>query len=65
MQVVENDLIQLLLNLLGLSKNDVALTFDGLGFELRVLQNIGENIDGLWYIGVESPREVDGALTLH
>ena len=53
MQVVENDLIQLLLNLLGLSKNDVALTFDGGGFELRVLEDIGENVDALGDVGIE------------
>lgn len=39
-QVVENDLLNLLLNLLGLAKDDIALALDGRLLELRVLQNI-------------------------
>lgn len=63
-QVVKDNLLNLLLNLLGLSENDVALALDGGWLELGVLQDIGQNIDGLGDIGVESLGEVDGVLTL-
>lgn len=63
-QVVKDNLLNLLLNLLGLSENDVALALDGRGLELGVLKNIGQNIDGLGDIGVESLGEVNGVFTL-
>jgi hypothetical protein len=63
-QVVKDNLLNLLLNLLGLSENDVALALDGRRLELGVLQDIGQNIDGLGNVGVESLGEVDGVLTL-
>lgn len=40
-EVIENDLIKLFLDLFGFSQNDIALTFDGGGFQLRILKNIG------------------------
>ena len=52
-EVVEDDLIQLLLNLLGLAEDDVALALDGGGLELRVLEDVGEDVDGLGNVGVE------------
>jgi hypothetical protein len=63
-QMVKDNLLNLLLNLLGLSENDVALALDSRGLELGVLQDIGQNIDGLGDIGVEGLGEVDGVLTL-
>lgn len=63
-QVVEDNLVQLLLNLLGLTQDDVALALDGGGLELGVLEDIGEDVDGLGDVGVECPREVDGVLAL-
>lgn len=63
-QVVKDNLLNLLLNLLGLSENDVALALDGGRLELGVLQDIGQDVDGLRNIGVESLGEVDGVLAL-
>ena len=64
MEVIENDLLNLLLNFLGLTENYIALTLDGGLLELGVLQNIGEDIDALRNIGVEGLSEVDGVLAL-
>jgi hypothetical protein len=63
-QVVEDDLLELLLDLLGLPQDHVALALDGGLLELRVLQDIGEDVDALWRILVEGLGEVDGVLTL-
>jgi hypothetical protein len=63
-EVIENNLLDLLLNLLGLSEDNVALTLDGGLLELGVLENIGENVDALRNIRVESLGEVDGVLAL-
>lgn len=63
-QVVKDNLLNLLLNLLRLSENDVALALDGRRLELGVLQDIGQNIDGLGDIRVEGLGEVDGVLAL-
>lgn len=64
MQVVEDDLFNLLLNFLGLTKDDITLALDGRLLELRVLQNIGQDVDALRNIGVEGLGKVDGVLTL-
>jgi hypothetical protein len=63
-KVVENNLLDLLLDLLGLAEDDVALTLDGGRLELGVLENVGDNVDALGNVGVESLSEVDGVLTL-
>lgn len=63
-QVVKDNLLNLLLNLLRLSENDVALALDSRRLELGVLQDIGQNIDGLGDIRVEGLGEVDGVLAL-
>lgn len=64
MQVVEDDLFNLLFNFLGLTKDDITLALDGRLLELRVLQNIGQDVDALRNIGVEGLGKVDGVLTL-
>jgi hypothetical protein len=63
-QVVEDDLLELLVDLLLLTENDIALALDGLALELRVLQDIGENVDGGGDIVVEGLGVVDGVLAL-
>lgn len=63
-KVVKDNLLNLLLNLLGLSKNDVALALDGGLLEKGVLENIGEDINALGDISVEGLGEVDGVLAL-
>jgi hypothetical protein len=63
-QVVEDDLLELFVNLLLLAKNDVALTLDGLGLELGVLENVGEDVDRVGHVRVERLGVVDGVLAL-
>lgn len=63
-QVVEDDLLDLLLDLLGLTEDDIALAFDGRLLELGVLENIGQDVDTLRDVGVEGLGEVDGVLAL-
>ena len=63
-EVVENNLLELLLNLLRLAKDDVALALDGGLLELGVLENILENVDALGDVLVESLGEVDSVLAL-
>ena len=52
------------LNLLSLAENDVPLTLDSRGFKLRVLQDIGKDVDSLGHIGVEGLGVVDGVFSL-
>lgn len=63
-EVVEDNLLELLLNLLRLAKNDVALALDGGLLELGVLENILENVDALGDVLVEGLGEVDSVLAL-
>lgn len=63
-EMVEYNLIELLLDLLGLAKDDVALAFDRGSLELRVLKDVGQDIYRLGHIGVEGSGEVDGAFAL-
>jgi hypothetical protein len=52
------------LNLLSFAQDDVSLTLDSRGLKLRVLQNIGEDIDSLGHIGVEGLGVVNGVFPL-
>lgn len=63
-EVVEDDLLNLLLDLLGLAQDDVAFPLDGRCLELGVLQDIGKDVDALRYILVKGLGEVDGVLAL-
>lgn len=63
-QVVEDDLLHLLLDLLGLAEDDIALALDGRLLELGVLQDIGEDVNALGDVRVEGLGEVDGVLAL-
>lgn len=63
-KVVENNLLELLVDLLLLTEDDVALTLDGSGLQLGVLKDIGEDVDGLGDIVVEGLGVVDGVLAL-
>lgn len=64
-QVVEYNLFELLVNLLLFPENNITLAFNGGALELRVLENVGENIDGGRDIGVEGLGVVDSVLALH
>ena len=63
-QVVEDNLLELLVNLLLLAQNHITLTLDGCGLELGVLEDVGEDVDGLRDIVVEGLGVVDGVLAL-
>ena len=63
-QVVEDDLLELLVNLLLLAQDHITLTLNSTGLELRVLKDIGEDVDGLGDIVVEGLGVVDGVFTL-
>lgn len=47
MQVVKDNLFILLLDLFLLPENDIALPLDRRLFKLGVLENVGEDVDGL------------------
>jgi hypothetical protein len=63
-QVVEDDLLELLVDLLLLAQNDITLALNGLGLELRVLEDVGEDVDGGGDVVVEGLGVVDGVLAL-
>lgn len=63
-EVVEDNLLELLINLLLLAQDHITLTFNGSGLELGVLEDIGENVDGLGNIVVEGLGVVDSVLAL-
>ena len=63
-KVVENNLLELLVNLLLLTQDDVPLTLNGTGLQLRVLKDVCEDVDGLGDIVVEGLRVVDGVFPL-
>jgi hypothetical protein len=64
MKMVKNNLLHLLLNLLGFSEDNVAFPLDSTLLKLRVLENIGEDIDTLRDVGVECLGKVYGVLAL-
>jgi hypothetical protein len=64
MQVVEDNLLELLLDLLGLAQDHVALALDGGLLELRVLENVLQDVDALGDVLVEGFGEVNGVLAL-
>lgn len=63
-EVVEDNFLELLVNLLLLTENHIPLAFNRRRLELRVLQNVGEDIDGLGDIVVEGLGVVDGVFPL-
>lgn len=63
-QVVEDNLLDLLLDLLGLTQDHVTLPLDSGWLELRVLKDIGENVDDFWHVLVQALGKVYGVLTL-
>lgn len=44
-KVVEDDLLELLVDLLLLTKDDIALTLDGRFVQFGILQDVGEDLD--------------------
>jgi hypothetical protein len=63
-KMIENDFLQLLINLFGLSQDDIALSLNCLWFEFRVREDIGKYVDGGRDIGIEGFGVVYGVLTL-
>lgn len=63
-KVVKDNLLDLLLDLLGLAEDHVTLALDRALLKLGVLENIGQDVDALGNIGVEGLGEVDGVFAL-
>jgi hypothetical protein len=63
-KVVKDDLLNLLLDLLGLAQDDVAFPLDSGSLKLGVLEDIGQDVDALWDVLVECLGKVDGVLAL-
>jgi hypothetical protein len=63
-KVIEDNLLELFVNLLLLAEDHIALTLDGTGLELGVLEDIGENVNGLGDIVVEGLGVVDSVFSL-
>lgn len=63
-EVVEDNLLELLINLLLLAQDHIALTLNGTGLQSRVLEDVGEDVDGLGDVGVEGFGVVDGVFPL-
>ena len=62
MQVVEDNLLELLVNLLLLADDNVALALDRRRLELRVLEDIGDDVDRGRDVLPEALRVVHGLL---
>ncbi|KAI3480564.1 hypothetical protein L1887_57284 [Cichorium endivia] len=62
-KVVEHDLLLELVNLLLLAEDDVALALDRGVLELRVLQDVRDDVDGLVDVLAEGLGVVDGLLS--
>lgn len=62
--MIENNLFQLFVYLFLFSQDHVTFPLNGGGIELRVLENVGKDIDRLGNIGVEALGIVDGIFTL-
>jgi hypothetical protein len=60
--VVEDDLLHLLINLLLLPYNDVPFPLNSPLLELRVLEDIRDDVDGLGHVLAEGLGVVDGLL---
>ena len=63
-QVVKDNLLELLLHLLGLAQDDVALPLNGGLFELRVLEDVLQDVDALGDVLVQGLGKIDGVLAL-
>lgn len=61
-QVVEDDLLVLLVNLLLLPQDDVPLPLNSRLLQLGVLQDVGDDVDGLVNVLTERLGVVDGLL---
>ena len=62
MEMVKQDLLVLLVHLLLLAQNDIAFALDGAAFELRVLEDVGDDVDGLRDVLAEALGVVDRLL---
>lgn len=63
MEVVEESLGVVGSNVLGFSEDDILLPVDGSDVQLRVLGDIGKDLDELWHVLVESVGLEGGLFT--
>lgn len=64
MEMVEDDFFQLFVHFFLFAENDVALALDGRVLELAVLEDVGEDVNGGWDVGVEGFGVVDCVFAL-
>jgi hypothetical protein len=62
-EMVKHDLLVLLVDLLLLAQDNIAFTLDGATFEFGVLEDVGDDVDGLWDVLAEALGIVDGLFT--
>lgn len=63
--MVENDFLELLVDFFLFTENNITLTLDSLLVKLGVLEDVGEDVDGLGDVGVKRLGVVDCVLALH
>lgn len=63
-KVVEDDFLELLVNLLLLSEDNITLALNGRRLELGVLKNVGKNVNSVGHVRVERLGVVDGVFAL-
>jgi len=62
-EMIKHDLLVLLVNLLLLTQDDIAFALNGTSFELGVLEDVGDDVDGLRDILAEALGVVNRLLT--
>jgi hypothetical protein len=62
--MIKHHFFQLLFDFFLFSEDDISFALDGCGFELRVLENVGEDVDSLGDVGVEGFGVVDSVFAL-
>lgn len=62
--MIEHHLFQLLINFFLFSEDDISFSLNGCRIEFRVLENIGEDVNGLGNVGVERFGVVDSVFAL-
>jgi hypothetical protein len=62
-QMVKDNFFQLLINLLLFSQYDIPLPLDRTALQLRVLQDVADNIDSLRHVPAEALRVIHSLFT--
>ena len=62
--MVKNNFFQLLVYFFLFSEYDIPLSLDSLRLKFGILQDVGEDVDGSWDVGVEGFGIVDSVFSL-